>query len=132
MKTSRMVIARVITKKIAKVSPKQLSREVAAYLLEEGRVGELDSLLRDVMQQRADAGTVEADVVSAHDLNDAIRGDIRARVGALYPKADEIIINEQLDSDVVGGIKVELAHQQLDLSIRSKLNRFKQLTATGD
>lgn len=132
MKTSRMVVAQVIAAQLGKVSPKQLSHEVAAYLLEEGRVGELDSLLRDVMQQRADAGTVEADVVSAYPINDAVRGDIRARVEALYPEADKVIINEQLDSDVIGGIKVVLAHQQLDLSIRSKLNRFKQLTATGD
>lgn len=132
MKTPRTTIARVITDKLTEEPAKKLSRDVAAYLLESGRVGELDSLLRDVQQQRADAGIVEAIAVSARPLNDKIRADIEARVRSLYPKATKIIISEELDPDVVGGVKIELANEQLDLSIRSKLNRFKQLTAVGE
>lgn len=129
MKTPRPVIARIITDKLGKQPAETLSREVAAYLLETNRVGELDSLLRDVQQQRAETGVVEATVVSAHPLSSAVLSDVKARVKAVYPNARQIIISEQIDPNVVGGIKVELAEQQLDLSIRSKLNRFKQLTA---
>lgn len=129
MKTPRTTVARVITDKLAKQPTKQLSREVAAYLLENGRVGELDSLLRDVQQQRANAGTVEATAVSAYPLTDKVRSDIKAQVKAVAPGAKSIIISEQLDPDMVGGVKIELVNQQLDLSIRSKLNKFKQLTA---
>jgi F0F1-type ATP synthase delta subunit len=132
MKTPRTTVARIITDKLGKQSATQLSREVAAYLLENNRVGELDSLLRDVQQQRADAGTVEAVAVSAYPLTDKVRSDIEVRVKAAVPSAKSIIISEQLDPDMVGGVRLELANQQLDLSIRAKLNRFKQLTALGE
>lgn len=132
MKTPRTTVARIITDKLGKQPAKQLSREVAAYLLEDNRVGELDSLLRDVQQQRADAGMVEAIAVSAHPLTDKVRSDIKAQVKVAMPSAKSIIISERLDPDVVGGVKIELANQQLDLSIRSKLNKFKQLIAVGE
>ena len=132
MKTPRTTIARVITDKLDKQSRKQLSTDVAAYLLGTGRVGELDSLLRDVMQRRAEAGIVEVVAASAHPLTDKTRKDITREVKTVYPGAKQIIIDEQADPSVVGGVVVELPNQQLDLSIRSKLNKFKQLTAVGE
>ena len=128
MKTPRTVVAEAITARIGRESTKKLSQDVGAYLLETGRVGELDSLLRDVMQQRANAGTLEAVAITARPLTDKVRGDIKARLAKLCPTAKHIIIDEQIDPDVVGGVKIELPNEQLDLSIRSKLNKFKQLT----
>lgn len=132
MKAPRTTIARIITAKLGELPVKELSREVAAYLLENGRVGELDSLLRDVQQQRSEAGVVEATVVSAHPLAGKILSGVKAQIGLAYPKAKQIIINEQLDPEVVGGVKIEFPEQRLDLSVRSKLNKFKQLTAVGE
>ena len=105
----------------------QLSQELAAYLLSEGRSNELDSLMRDIMQRRADNGTVEVLAHSAFALSDAVRADIETEVRRLFPTATTIIISEVHDPEVVAGVRLELANEQLDLSIRSKLNRFKQL-----
>jgi F0F1-type ATP synthase delta subunit len=110
----------------------KVATEIAAYLLDENRVGELDSLLRDVQQYRADAGTVEVLARSAHPLTDSVKSDIEAQVRSVYPGAQQIIITELHDESVIGGVKLQLAHEQLDLTVRSKLNRFKQLTAVGD
>lgn len=129
MKTPRSRIAHAVTKQLGTASTQQVSREVAAYLLNEGRVGELDSLLRDVMQERANAGLVEVIAQSAYPLNKTVRADITAQIKVLYPHAKQIIISEETDSDIVGGVRLQLANQQLDLSIRAKLNKFKQLTA---
>ena len=109
-------------------SVKELSQETAAYLLAEGRTGELDSILRDVMQYRADRGIVEVVAVDAHPLSESVKSDITSLIKRLFPVAKQIIISEQLDTSVIGGVRLELANQQLDLSVRSKLNRFKQLT----
>ena len=65
MKTPRSRIADIVAKRLDKVSSKELSQEIAAYLLSEGRVQELEPLLRDVMQKRAENGTVEVTAVSA-------------------------------------------------------------------
>lgn len=129
MKTPRTRIANAVTKRLGSTDEKTLSQEVAAYLLSENRVGELDSLLRDVMQQRADTGVVEVVAVSAYPLSDTVRTDIKANIKAAYPGAKNIIISEEIDPSLVGGVRLELANQQLDLSVRAKLNKFKQVTA---
>ena len=132
MKISRSRLAVIIAQKATQpVSSKVLSQEIAAYLLLEGRTGELDSLLRDVMQYRADHGIVEVIVTDAHPISDEVRRDVEGVVRELYPKATQIIVSEQLDPSIIGGIQIELANQQLDLSVRAKLNRFKQLTAVA-
>lgn len=132
MKTSRSRLAAIIAERAdAPNGAKALSQEVAAYLLAEGRTGELDSILRDVMQYRADHGVVEVIAIDAFPLADKVRADIESVIRELYPQAKQIIISEQLDPTVMGGVQIELANQQLDLSIRAKLNRFKQLTATA-
>jgi F0F1-type ATP synthase delta subunit len=110
----------------------KVANEIAAYLLDENRVGELDSLLRDIQQYRADDGTVEVLALSAHPLTGDIKTDIERQVRSVYPEAQQIIITEVHDENVIGGVKLQLAHEQLDLTVRSKLNRFKQLTAVGD
>lgn len=109
----------------------ELGREVAAYLLQEGRVNELESVLRDIMQLRANAGVVEVIATSAHDLDTAAEAEIKAAIKQHYPAAKHIIISHEYDPSVIGGVRLTLANEQLDLTVRSKLNRFKQLTAVG-
>src|SRR5665213_1883602 len=129
MKDSLSRIAAIIADRSrGSTGTKQLSQEVAAYLLDEGRTGELDSILRYIMQYRADHGIVEVIAVSAHSLDARVRADIETRMRGLYPQAKQVIVSEQHDASVIGGVRLELANQQLDLSVRSKLNRFKQLT----
>lgn len=131
MKTPRSQIAPVIADVILKpgADAKQLSQEIAAYLLDENRTNELDSLMRDIVAYRADKGTVEVTAVSAHDLPQGVKQDIEKLIREHFPGVKEIIINERIDTDTVGGVRLELVGQQLDMTIRSKLNRFKELTA---
>jgi F0F1-type ATP synthase delta subunit len=125
-------MAEVIARRsLEHVPARTLAREIAAYLLAERRSNEVESLLRDIMQYRADHGIVEVRAVSAHRLNDSLRGEIKADIRGLYPAAKQIIIDEELDETVLGSIRLELANQQFDASLRSKLNRFKQLTVAG-
>jgi len=132
MKTPRTRIASAIADRSLKgASPKQLSREVAAYLLAEGRVSELNSLLRDVQADWAEAGHVEVLASSAYPLSAETKRDIEREGRKLYPKAERIIVTEIHDESIIGGVQISLANQQLDLSVEAKLNRFKQLTGAG-
>lgn len=132
MKQPRHEIAAAIARRsLAASSVANLSEEIAAYLLHERRTGELESLLRDVMQYRADHGIVEVIAVSAFPLSDQVKLDIESQVTSLYPGAKEIIISHRLDSTVISGVRLEFANQQLDLSVRNKLNKLKQLTAAS-
>ncbi len=131
-KLPRDQIAAVIAKRsLVPADGPDLAREVAAYLLAEHRTADVESLVRDVWQYRADHGLVEVRVTSAFALSDKLRTAIKAQVQKLYPAVKQVIISEQRDPSIIGGIRLELANQQLDASLRAKLNHFKQLTAVG-
>jgi F0F1-type ATP synthase delta subunit len=133
MKTPRTTISRTISDKtLSGMDSARLSQEVAAFLLSEGRVSELDSILRDVQADRAEAGYVEVIAASAHSLSAPARTDIAKQVRRLYPFAKRVIISEVRDAEVLGGVRLSFANQQLDLSVEAKLNKFKQLTAGKD
>jgi F0F1-type ATP synthase delta subunit len=133
MRTPRHIVADLLATRTLAESPKlpSLSRSIAAYLLETGRTGELESLLRDVIRIRAEHGVVEVIAVSAHKLTAAVEADITHQVRQQYPTAKKIIITEQLDPEVVAGVRLEFPGEQLDLSVRAQLNHFKQLTSEG-
>ena len=132
MKTPRSRISRTIANRTLKAgSTKKLSKEIAAYLLNDGRVGDLDSILRDIQADWAEAGYVEVLASSTFPLSEKVKLDIKSRMKKLYPRAKRIIVTEIHDEDVIGGVRLNLANQQLDLSIEAKLNKFKQLTTAG-
>lgn len=129
MRQSRLKIASVVADAtLTKGFTKRYSRQLAAYLLSERRVGELDSLMRDVQADWANQGYVEVIALSAFKLSLKTIIDIKRQIRGLYPNAKQIVVTEQLDPSVIGGVKLKLADQQLDLSIAAKLNQFKQLT----
>jgi len=129
MKASRGAIATVIASDMHRLSPSQLSRQVAAYLLSEGRVGETASIMRDVMQLRADKeGTVEVMAYSAHELDAEEIREIESLIRSHYPDCKSVIVSRYIDPTILGGVRLQLAQSQLDLSVRAKLNRLRQLT----
>jgi F-type H+-transporting ATPase subunit delta len=130
MKTPRTKIASTIADRTLKSgASSKLAKEIAAYLLAEKRVGELESVLRDVQVDWAENGYVEVLASSAHPLDADSKAKITKQVKTLYPTADKIVVTEVLDPEVLGGVRLSLANQQLDLSVEAKLNKFKQLTA---
>ncbi len=130
MKTSISNISRVITSQTKSGTiPSELPKQIAAYLLEENRTGDVYSILRTVQQDWADGGNVEAIVTSAFPISSSTRSDIIDVLKKSYPNAKSFKIIEELDQSVVGGVKVNTANEQLDLSIATKLGKFKQLTS---
>jgi len=131
MKTPRVHIASAVADRTLKSGvSKQYARELAAYLLAERRVGDLDSLLRDVQADWAAKGHVEVIARSARPLSDSAKQDIIARLRPLFPAADKLVVTEVADPSVIGGVQLYLADRQLDLSVEGKLNKFKQLTGS--
>ena len=132
MAIARHIIAATLAERsLGRVDSASFAQEIAGYLLSEHRTSELESIIRDIMQFRADHGIVEIIASSAHPLTAIISKDIEAEVRTVYPAAKKVIISAVHDEAVIGGVKLEFANQQLDLSVQGKLNRFKQLTATG-
>lgn len=130
MKAPRNAVAKVINQKLSTADSKKAAQDIAGYLLAEKRVGELDSLMRDIQQLRAEQGTLEVTALSAHELDKHSLEEIKTLLNKKFPGTKKIIINQILDADVVGGVRLVMANDQLDLSIRYKLSKFKQLTTS--
>jgi len=128
MKQSRQPLAKIMAQRTATVNSKQLAKDIAGYLLAEKRTADLDSLMRDIQQIRADQGIVEVNAITSHELSSNSITEIKSTIKKNYPNAKTIIVNPVIDPDIVGGVRLTLANEQLDLSVRSKLNKFKQLT----
>lgn len=108
---------------------RHIARRIAAYLMEQGRTKELDSLMRDVMQLRAGHGTVEVTATSAFPLTKQVKTHIEKLAAAIQGSAlKQVITNEVIDAKVLGGIRIETPGEQLDLTIRARLDKLKQAT----
>ena len=94
-------------------------------LARNGRKGQLRSVIRAFRRLAAEhRGEVTVDVITARPLNDdqvgALKQQLRARAGR------DVTIDASVDPEILGGIVVKLGSQQIDASIRTKLNRLAQ------
>ena len=103
---------------------KSAPKELAAYLVETGRVRELELIIRDVEAALADRGLLLADVASSRKLNDAASKNIRTYLQSIT-KADRIELRETVDSDLLGGVRIGIPGKEMDATLRHRLNQLK-------
>ncbi len=132
MKTPRHVLAKVIADRTKSVSSnRDVAQEVAAFLVSENRASELAPIMRDVMELRAKDGVIEAEAVSAHELDQAALSAIEKIVQQAHPKSTSVRVSQKLQPEMLGGVKVVLpSGEQLDLSISRKLATFKHAASS--
>ena len=92
-------------------------------LARNGRKNELRSIIRAFRRLAAEhRGEVTADVTTSRPLSDdqiaALKQQLRTRAGR------DVTIDATVDPTILGGIVVKLGSQQIDASIRTKLNRL--------
>ncbi|HEY8433176.1 MAG TPA: F0F1 ATP synthase subunit delta [Sphingomicrobium sp.] len=102
-----------------------ITSNFVGVLARNGRKGQLRSVIRAFRRLAAEQrGETTADVVTARPLNDdqlaQLRQQLRARAGR------DVTIDATVDPNILGGIVVKLESQQIDASIRTKLNRLAQ------
>lgn len=111
----------------AAIAPKlkldPLTANFLGVLASNGRKDQLQPVIRAFGRLAADnRGETVAEVVTACALNDAqmkqLMKQLRARAGR------DVAVDASIDPDILGGIIVKLGSQQIDASIRTKLNRL--------
>lgn len=118
---SRQQLAEVILRLSGRVSEKKLTETIAAYLVESRRTGELDAVMREVARLREKQDDVtEVTATSAFKLNDGARKAIKSLMGR-----KQLIINEVVDPELLGGVRLETSEELLDLTVRNRLNQLK-------
>ncbi|HEV2596199.1 MAG TPA: F0F1 ATP synthase subunit delta [Sphingomicrobium sp.] len=100
-----------------------LTTNFLGVLARNGRKNQLRAVIRAYRRLAAEhRGETTAEIVTARPLNDdqlaQLRQQLRTRAGR------DVIIDATVDPNILGGIVVKLGSQQIDASIRTKLNRL--------
>jgi len=127
--TSPLVSREEAGKAFAALAPElgldAITTSFLGVLAKNGRKNELRPVIRAFRRLSAEhRGETTADVITARPLNDdqvaALKQQLRVRAGR------DVNIDSQVDPTILGGIIVKLGSQQIDASIRTKLNRLAQ------
>ena len=127
--TSPLVSREEAGKSFAALAPQlgldPVTANFLGVLARNGRKSELRNVIRAFRRLAAEhRGETTAEVVTARPLNDdqlaQLRQQLRARAGR------DVTIDAAVDPTILGGIVVKLGSQQIDASIRTKLNRLAQ------
>jgi len=111
----------------AGVKPSELSLQAAAYLIEAGKTSELDSVMRDAQELRAQKyGAVEFTVRSAHELDNSQVEQVEKLAADQYPGTKNVTMHKVKDETVLGGANLTFPHSRLDITVRAKLNQLKE------
>lgn len=130
MASARQDLASYIAAQPA-ASRSQLAKSIAAHLIATKQVDQLENLIRDIQSIKETSGTVEATVTSAHPLDTSMLDEVKAILKHHKPAAKHIQLDTAQDPSVIGGVNIRLANEQLNLTVRSKLDTFKRLTTEG-
>ena len=94
--------------------------QLAAYIVSEKRQREVALIVRDIESALAERGVVVATVTSARELTDDIKRAVHEMIGG-----GEVILREQVDASVIGGISIDTPSQRFDGTVRRKLNELR-------
>lgn len=123
-KSSRTQLARNFVRLLPEHSHSQLIKALAHVVTEQRLVGQLDLLLKDInTEMHRQYGQLHADVLSSHNINDEIKHQLKNLIKH-HTGAKTVHFTHKLDASLLGGAVVTTPELELDLSIRSKLNRL--------
>lgn len=122
-RASRRKIAAQVAERLL-AGNKNAVTELAAYLLDTGRVRETDLLVRDIETALAQRGVLLADIASSRalsgDAEKQIQKYLKSKTGA-----STIHLRETVDPTLLGGVRVSIPGSELDSTLRHKLNQLK-------
>lgn len=132
-KTTNQKIAQAINGLLEEnVDPGTVSSSLAAYLIEERRTGDTDSILRQLESIRSQNGIREVIVTSAFAPGDSTTQTIRQIFSDYYGRVKTLVIKYRKQPDVIGGLRAETSDALLDFTIASRLQRLTAPTTNEE
>jgi F-type H+-transporting ATPase subunit delta len=107
-----------------------LTKKFLSLLLERDRLAELPGIVSCYRRLLNEAkGRVEARVVSASALDTVLVEELRQRLRGISGK--DVVLQQETDPSLLGGLLIELEGKIYDGSIRTQLEIMKQRIARG-
>lgn len=111
---------------LANKKPALVAKELAAELVASHRQNQAELLADDIAWELERRGKVaNAQVTSARALSEAVRMQITAHIKKAVG-VDEVILDEQIDQSVIGGVRIDTAGHSWDKTLRRKLMQLQE------
>lgn len=125
MKLSRRKLSEYATTRLLKGdNVKLVMKELAAHLIDTGRVRELELIIRDIETHLLANGTALVTIVSARKLSSEAKSAVEKLVKTERLGVKSIVFREQIDESVIGGVRVELPGSIADFTVKAKLDKL--------
>lgn len=125
MITNHSDIAKGFVAQLDTVGAKKATQQLAAYILE-NRIHNQTSEIMDAVQAEVQRvhGIVEATTASVYPLTAELKKRVQDIVAA-KTGAKKVVLHEQIDPTVLGGVKINAPDMELDLTLKTKLAKLK-------
>lgn len=108
------------------VPAKKVAKQLAAVLLESGDADKTELLVGDIASELENRGELAVTkVTSTSALTNELRGQIKTRV-KMAVKVREVVLEENVDASVIGGIRIETAAKVWDSTTVRKLADLRE------
>lgn len=126
VKVSRQALARYATDQLlAGKAASTVAKNLAASLIDTKRQKEADLLLSDVNYELQRRGRlVSATVTTATKLSASLKSKVIGMVKR-SSGASQVILTEQIDKKIVGGLRIETPGQTWDKTIATQLDKLR-------
>lgn len=125
MALSRTDVASGFVARLDKVGAKKATKELAALLVDQRLHGQVEDILVDISKEYARVhGVIDAEARTAYPLSDTLKKELIERVKQ-STGARSVILHEEIDKSLLGGVIVSASDMELDLSLRAKLAKLK-------
>lgn len=124
---SRRLLARYgASQLIAKRPVETVARELGSVLIAAKRQKEADLLVSDIAWELERRGQVaNTKLTSAFPLSQALRQEIQGFIKKTA-KVDSVILDEQIDKKVLGGVRIETARHAWDKTLARALSDIRK------
>lgn len=121
---------RVVVKVAEELKLSSLVIRFLSLLVERDRLGHLESILLYYRRLQDEArGRVQATVTAASPLGDEGLEKVRATLKSLSDK--EVVLREKTDSELLGGLVVEMEGKVYDGGLRTQLEKMRKQIEQG-
>ena len=125
MRYSRTDIAHGFVARFDKVGAKKAIRELASLLLEQRLHDQIEEIVSDIGKEYTKKhGIIEAEARSAFPLSAQLKKELNEHVKR-STGAKTVILHEELDTSLLGGVVISAPDMELDLSLKTKLAKLK-------
>jgi len=102
-------------------APKELIKMLAAEIIDTKQMSKIDLIVAEIAHEmEVQLSVTNAKVFSTRQISAALKVEI-ANLIKQVSGTDKVILEEEIEPSLLGGVKIETPEREIDLSVRHKL-----------